>query len=996
LVHRFMWSVVAEANKFDLDALFGHLRCSGAPHVPSEVAEKAQAAANALLDGNYQDVLVAYTKASTPLADLEAAYLGLLLWVDSKIKDHHWTLLKFVWDRVPGDSFGWGPKAVLREKREGDGIDAIHYVVLKVKENGFTNQENVDRIQKLGEIFLEFQPSERGQVFPNEEAHEIIVHTEKVGASKIELLDIVVGREFGKTLEERVNDLLGKYEDDKVLEKNFNELGQQIFNLFFQNTRIDAFETRPLLGFVQSDEMEWPRLSTVQDSTRREMMESARKAPIPVPVRHRGDSSYTLLHGDEWGRNFVFQSTETGRLRPIDFEDLHIKEVHLDQDRTVSEAKPSDFGGAGGDLGNRIENRYPPRLEAFSSAGAAGRLMTALLQKLSRDRPESADDWVKHITMPLIAGAHEGLEQMLSLYYEQSPERIPLYKGIFAQILLSMADWSAYWSEKGARDYWKENDREWLSTCIDSAWRAVRQHNEQGKSEPSGEFDDLVDLMNKEYEEYCSPRLSQASPKSPAEEIIHSLKEFYELFSQNRRRAEELREKINESVAEFDSTSHLKIIFQQELTLIQLDTKNYEEMRANWLNVLETLGSLIETHSISLIEGLYRRSYYWGMAYELIRLEYLKGNPLDSIIEQAKHLINHLDYLFLQNQNSRPELAIYYLYYKGSLGIEYNKFIQLERDEVGENRIDIDGFEMDAIFAEDILEFARNNSENLSSLSLSKATFIARRCKLRYEVSRNSIELNNHAIIPLLEIWEEVRRLPESTLRDHFLLQMLHGVMEDFIHYGNLDYETPLLSSFLVRIMECNLPPQHLDPAYLFDLLNWSVLRFPRDFSEHKYRLNALNAILDAWWNPLDRPCLVYARSTRSIEPESFRAVIFRFLISYLPNISINERYEVKRILLRIQALEMSAAWSTQSKETILPIDFKVGIERWLDGTLDIEIRKVPYPNELVQLLNDVLVGFVISEDAGGAVRRRGGRSHEVYQALEKQFGRPTDVHNRW
>jgi hypothetical protein len=1001
LVQRFMDIIVAEAIKFDLDVLFGHLRCSGNAPDLSDRAAAAQGHANALLEENYdpEDVLDVYNKVSTPLAELEAAYLGLLLWVKSKLNTDDWTLLKFVWDRVPGDSFGWGPKAVLREEQGGKGVDAIHYVVLKHSANGFTEQANIDRIQKLGEIFLEFQPSERGQVFSNEETHDIITLTENVGASKIELLDIVVGREYGKTLEEMIFELVKENGDEiDKLEKNFRQLGQQIFHLFFQHEQIDAFGSRPLLGFVQSDKMNWPRLRPEQDSITREMMDRAKTAPIPVPIRYCGDRSYTLLHGDEWGRNFVAQSTETGRLRPIDFEDVHIKEVQLDQDRTVSEIET--FDGAGGDLAKRIENRYPPRIEAFSSAGAAGRLMTALLQKLSRDRDESASHWVKRITMPMIAGADEALEGMLEQFSDLPSERILLHKGLFAQFLLSMADWSAYWSEKGARAYWNDTDRDWLSRCIDLAWGEVSQRTGPQKFESSGEFNDIIELMNKEYEEHLPPRMSQNSPKSHAEEIFYSLKKFYDLLPKNIQRAEELREKIKDSVAEFESSSPLKIIFQQELTLIQLGAKNYEEGFADFLNVLDTLASLesSERHSKSLIEGLERRALYWAMNYNYITFNQLPNDSLDSTIDFADQTLKRLDRLFLRIQDSQPELTLFYLFHKEPRLVEIYDLLQLRREQVGEKRIDLDPIDMHAIFTQERLEYTQNHSEKLSGLSLSKAKFIERRTDLQYRVHLNLTELNNNAIVPLLEIWSEVRRLPESGLRDHFLLQILHTIWDDFT-----SLQTPLsarsislVQSFLPRIMECNIPPRHLDPAMLFDLLLLNVLRFPLNFSEHENRLNALNVMLQEWWNPLERPASLYSRSTRSVEPELFRALVFRVLISYLPNISIHEVENLKIILHRIILLDISNAWSTQSKEMFLSIDLKERIEQWLDGTLDIKTCSIEYPNPLVQLLNDVLVGFVISEDAGGAVRRRGVRSHQVYQALEEQFGRPTDIHRRW
>ena len=226
--------------------------------------------------------------------------------VNEKIEIH-----KFVWHKKPNEA-GWGPKLVTEVK--GDDQDKFLYVTKPMDE------AKIELIKTVGSAFNLFQPVQ--QKFE----HDVSVKQEK------DVTKIIVLADNGETLEKGFENLL-KPSDLEGMDTLF----RKIIELYLQ------WEIGPLpsLGFVApikygkewkygydwNDEKNQP-LKTLRDFEK--------MGPFLVPLRwkEKGEQTHciTLLHGDEWGGNFMAPTSDTGSIRPIDFEDAHIQGVNVELD----------------------------------------------------------------------------------------------------------------------------------------------------------------------------------------------------------------------------------------------------------------------------------------------------------------------------------------------------------------------------------------------------------------------------------------------------------------------------------------------------------------------------------------------------------------------------------------------------------------------------------------------------------------------------------------
>lgn len=1013
---------MAEDIKFDLDALFGHLRCSGNAPDLSDRAAAAQGHANALLDRKYEQESVwdAYTKVSTPLAELEAAYLGLLVWVDSKInskiKDDRWTLLKFVWDRVPGDSFGWGPKAVLREHNTHDGVDAIHYVVLKHSANGFTEQANIDRIQKLGEIFLEFQPSERGNTATESEGHRIQTATITVGTSTVTLLDISVGREFGETLEHHVERLLESTRTEEIRSSAI-EVGKSIANLYFQQSTSDQLESpQPLIGFVDSSQT-WPRIQHAPKKELVELVSVAKEGSTPVPIRYVDGDAYLILHGDEWGNNFVAPSTSTGRLRPIDFEDFTVLNIDIQADASIRFVETQTVESASGDLADRIGNESP-RLATFSCPGAVGRLCTALVQTASKNGLIHDPKAFRNFCFGLFGGVFDGIIEASKKAEEaqpQGPDKFELRGHWFAQTLVSMIDWATYWSTKPKTKYWKSNDFEEFLRHIEDAWRQSHQiindEERDANAKLGGKdgslFDEFAEMLEHDYDQFMPGELPQVKHQSKEKAIVIAIANHYRALSTSQTEAERLLLEAESKLEGVPPDSRFVRLIRNEISLLCLRNMSNEDRENTLECVAQDASNLSDEETFendAALRGLLRRLYCWATILDIPSL-YLNKTTVESDFEYTTRLRVFRDFLgYIFSYPNAPEVVYLFKVIQSTI---LRQIFDTEDRSVDRPP----DYPSKILLLDEIL---RDLTDSPERQKLSTVTEFGVRC----EAQLIEFEIDNLGWNPerkfdfetFLQNWHQAKKsIQQDSLRTFHLIKVLHSVIERHLLYNKLSDDESLrqLRDFLKLADGCITHWYDLDPVFgsvilYFNmgppslLLNQKKQGFgygspsPKDVDEHSARIKMLENILKSYNIYRDSDGKIFARdlSNGLVEPAILIWSVFTF---GLPNVSINEVPTLNSVLSLFEPLDETSF--------TFPRDVRDAIRAWLRGDFDLVSAE-----ELVQGKNDddpwlltaaVLRAFVLDDEKGGAVKRSGGQFEVTLRELEK-FGHQNDIHRRW
>jgi len=356
---------------------------------------------------------------------------------------------KFVWHKKPNEG-GWGPKLVT--KISGSDCSEFLYITKPMDER------TISKIGTVGAKFNLFQP-------PQQE----ITHDVKVIDERNERFTTFrVLSDKGSTLEKEFERIIESLDIQGMV-----GLFQKIIKLYLQPT----IDTMPSLGFVApiKDGKEWkygyewreeknPQLKFLRDFEK--------TAPLLVPLRWEKEQEtrrFTLLHGDEWGGNFIAPPSDAGSIRPIDFEDAHIQHVEVDVDDqnnlqsylATSQGEGSHLS-AGGELAYRVTTGWSgeaPPLYAYSAMSALGRLFAALVQKQTlKTDPQKVDAWIEEATARFFnilrnsingfISSKNGTKYLTSLGLD--PEITQ--RGLMVRAVLAAYNWSEHWTCK-TRDH---------------------------------------------------------------------------------------------------------------------------------------------------------------------------------------------------------------------------------------------------------------------------------------------------------------------------------------------------------------------------------------------------------------------------------------------------------------------------------------------------------------------------------------------------------------
>ena len=386
------------------------------------------------------------------LRALKERYKGIV--VNDDIKIH-----KFVWHKKSNEA-GWGPKLVT----EIMGTDQHQFLYVTKP----MDEAKIELIKTVGSLFNLFQPVQQGF------SHDVSVEQAK------DFTIISVLADNGETLEKEFESIL------KPLNiKSMDSLFQKIIKLYLQ----PEIHELPSLGFVAPIKYgkEWKYGSDWNDEKDPQLKflrDFEKTAPFIVPLRweEKGEQTHciTLLHGDEWGGNFMAPPSDAGSIRPIDFEDAHIQRVEVelnDQKNIDSYLKPSQdqesHKTAGGSLAYRVTSRpgEAPPLHAYSAMSALGRLFAALVQKQTlKTNPQEADEWIEEVTARFFNNLRNSVNTFISNQkIEKNLESLNLdpeitRRGLMVRAVLAAYNWSEHWK-------YKPRDDDGHDECYEGKWK---------------------------------------------------------------------------------------------------------------------------------------------------------------------------------------------------------------------------------------------------------------------------------------------------------------------------------------------------------------------------------------------------------------------------------------------------------------------------------------------------------------------------------------------
>ena len=362
---------------------------------------------------------------------------------------------KFVWHKKPNEG-GWGPKLVT--KISGDDRSEFLYITKPMDER------TISKIKTVGAKFNLFQPGLK------ELTHDVKVIDER----NERFTTFRVLSDKGSTLEKEFERIIEPLDIQGMV-----VLFQKIIELYLMPT----IDTMPSLGFVAPIKYgkewkygyEWTEEKNPQLETLRDFEKTA---PLLVPLRWEKEQEtrrFTLLHGDEWGGNFIAPPSDAGSIRPIDFEDAHIQHVEVDVDDqnnlqsylATSQGEGSHLS-AGGELAYRVTSGWSgeaPPLYAYSAMSALGRLFAALVQKQTlKTDPQKVDTWIEEATARFFnilrnsingfISSTNGTKYLTSLGLD--PEITQ--RGLMVRAVLAAYNWSEHWTYK-TRDH--DDDEEY-------------------------------------------------------------------------------------------------------------------------------------------------------------------------------------------------------------------------------------------------------------------------------------------------------------------------------------------------------------------------------------------------------------------------------------------------------------------------------------------------------------------------------------------------------
>jgi hypothetical protein len=357
-------------------------------------------------------------------------------------ENKHVRIHKFVWHKKPNE-VDWGPKLVT-EIMGGDQHKFL-YVTKPMDE------AKIELIKTVGSTFNLFQPVQQGF------SHDVSVEQEK------DFTKIIVLADNGETLEKEFESIIKNLEIQSM-----DTLFQKIIDLYLQSEIGDW----PSLGMVapvkHGKEWKYGYMWADENPQLEFLRDFEKTAPFIVPLRsEKGEHTQymTLLHGDEWGGNFMAPPSIGGSIRPIDFEDAHIQRVEVkldDQKNIVDYLKPSEdpesHKTAGGILAYRFTSYRTgeaPPLYAYSAMSALGRLFAALVQKQTlKTNPQETDKWIEEATARFFNNLRNSLNTFISSAkgekYLTSLDLDPeiTQRGLMVRAVLAAYNWSEHWKYK--------------------------------------------------------------------------------------------------------------------------------------------------------------------------------------------------------------------------------------------------------------------------------------------------------------------------------------------------------------------------------------------------------------------------------------------------------------------------------------------------------------------------------------------------------------------
>ena len=247
-------------------------------------------------------------------------------------QENEFNLLKFVWHKKQQELEGWGPKLVLAAHNSEEETTTIHYVTRKM------DAENALNVADVGTMFNLFQPPQQ------EKPHKVNVRlTDHATIFTTQM-------ESGRTLDEHFQKLNERFtENENDVMSHIDQIFEQTINLYLQPTieykANESLTELPSLGWVEPCEYEWKFLKFQDGSVEfdfsgeilfKQLLNHEQQIPFLIPIRWASTSTsidlqpISILHGDEWGGNFICPTSITGSLRPIDFEDAHVQFLNDD------------------------------------------------------------------------------------------------------------------------------------------------------------------------------------------------------------------------------------------------------------------------------------------------------------------------------------------------------------------------------------------------------------------------------------------------------------------------------------------------------------------------------------------------------------------------------------------------------------------------------------------------------------------------------------------
>ena len=412
-------------------------------------------------------------------------------------------LLKFVWHKKPLSFGGWGPKMVIKyEEKERTTINYLTKVM---------TEEKAKMIESVGNDFNLFQPNE-----------QIMKHSVKAEVEEHATIFSTI-MERGDTLDVRVTEIYKQFTstgNSKKASDELKELYNQICNLYLQ-TGIDHNQS---LGWVKPN-----KLHLLFNPHGRAIIEECKiiqsEIPFLIPVRWRINTKngliepFTILHGDEWGSNFIAPSkNQTGSVRPIDFEDALIQDLDNDKHSIELEMCKASrkFKTGTGPLAYRTEPTVkvgdPLPLFRYSVFCALGRLLCATIQKLSQENNNDSDKkWIEIA----ISNFFYVLEKQIDRIFRGERITIPselnnfqiedLRRGFLVRTIIAAREWGIYWENKqlsyDMKEYeeefkgkwrrkWADHFREQL--VIEAEWQILTKDNDGHPAQISALYGEIL------------------------------------------------------------------------------------------------------------------------------------------------------------------------------------------------------------------------------------------------------------------------------------------------------------------------------------------------------------------------------------------------------------------------------------------------------------------------------------------------------------------------